>query len=128
MLLYRRSTGRQDRSDHASERSDHASLLVLTILAGIAAMIDTVADDAYRETVSPWFRGIFTLQPDGGLMVGAPFVFQLHVVTAWLRVFGDLAVYAPRTRLERAGHLPRPRTDPLPAPPPVTERQTATRT
>ena len=32
----------------------------------------------------------------------------------------DLAVHAPRPRLERPRHLPRPRTDPLPAPPPVT--------
>ena len=77
-------------------------LLVLTIAAGVAATIDTVADRyAYRETVSPWFRGIFTLQPDGGLMVGAPFVFQLHVVMAWL-----LFAIWPFTRLVHVWSVP----------------------
>ncbi len=77
-------------------------LLVLTIIAGIEATIDSVADRyAYRETVSPWFRGIFTLQPDGALMVGAPLVFQLHVVTAWL-----LFTIWPFTRLVHVWSVP----------------------
>jgi nitrate reductase gamma subunit len=87
VLAYRRLT--VDRVSATTLRSDRIlyPLLVLTISAGIAATINTLADRyAYRETVSPWFRGIFTLQPDGTLMVGAPFVFQLHVATAWLLV------------------------------------------
>ncbi|MCJ1676190.1 respiratory nitrate reductase subunit gamma [Streptomyces sp. APSN-46.1] len=32
----------------------------------------------YRETVSPWFRSVFTLQPDNDAMAAAPLSFQLH--------------------------------------------------
>jgi hypothetical protein len=38
----------------------------------------------YRETVSPWFRSVFTLQPKGDLMVDTPFLFQSHVTIACL--------------------------------------------
>lgn len=102
VLAYRRLT--VDRVAATTLRSDRVMypLLVLTIAAGIAATILTVADRyAYRETVSSWFRGIFTLQPDGALMVGAPFVFQLHVVTAWL-----LFAIWPFTRLVHVWSVP----------------------
>lgn len=102
VLAYRRLT--VDRVAATTLRSDRIlyPLLVLTIIAGIAATIDTVANRyAYRETVSPWFRGIFALQPDGAPMVGAPFVFQLHVVTAWL-----LFAIWPYTRLVHVWSVP----------------------
>jgi nitrate reductase gamma subunit len=102
VLAYRRLTVR--RVSATTLRSDRIlyPLLVLTIAAGIAATIDTVLDRyAYRETVSPWFRGIFTLQPDGALMVGAPFVFQLHAVTALL-----LFALWPYTRLVHVWSVP----------------------
>ena len=38
----------------------------------------------YRETVSPWFRGIFMFSPRASLMEGAPFLFQLHAASVWL--------------------------------------------
>ena len=70
---------------------------------------------AYRETVSPWFRGIFTFHPHAALMANASFVFQAHAVTAWLL----LAIW-PFTRLVHAWsvprRLPRPSADPLPQP------------
>lgn len=102
VLAYRRLT--VPRVAATTLRSDRIlyPVLVLTIVAGIAATTNTVVDRyAYRETVSPWFRGIFTLDPDGALMVGAPFVFQLHVVTAWLL----LAVW-PFTRLVHVWSVP----------------------
>ncbi|RDI73502.1 narI: respiratory nitrate reductase, gamma subunit [Gaiella occulta] len=102
VLAYRRLT--VPRVAATTLRSDRIlyPLLVLTVVAGIAATTDTVIDRyAYRETVSPWFRGIFTLQPDGELMVGAPIVFQLHVITAWLL----LAVW-PFTRLVHVWSVP----------------------
>ena len=102
VLAYRRLT--VDRVAATTLRSDRVlyPLLVLTIAAGIAATILTVVDRyGYRETVSPWFRGIFTLQPDGELMVGAPFVFQLHAVTAWL-----LFAIWPFTRLVHVWSVP----------------------
>ena len=48
----------------------------------------------YRESVSVWFRSIFTLNPDVALMGSAPLVFQLHAVAA----FAFLAVW-PFSRL-----------------------------
>lgn len=38
----------------------------------------------YRETISPWFRSIFTLQPDVALMADVPFSFKLHIVAGML--------------------------------------------
>jgi nitrate reductase gamma subunit len=102
VLAHRRLT--VDRVAATTLRSDRIlyPLLVLTIVAGIAATIETVADRyAYRETVSPWFRGIFALQPDGALMAEARFVFQLHVVTAWL-----LFAIWPFTRLVHVWSVP----------------------
>lgn len=102
VLAYRRL--RVDRVAATTLRSDRIlyPLLMLTIAAGIAATVLTVADRyAYRETVSPWFRGIFTLEPNGELMVGAPFAFQLHVVTSWL-----LFAIWPFTRLVHVWSVP----------------------
>lgn len=102
VLVYRRLA--VPRIAATTLRSDRVlyPLLVVTIVAGIAATIDTVVDRyAYRETVSPWFRGIFTLRPDGALMIDAPFVFQLHAVTAWL-----LFAVWPFTRLVHVWSVP----------------------
>jgi len=38
----------------------------------------------YRGSVSIWFRSIFALQPNVTLMSGAPLIFQLHAITAFL--------------------------------------------
>lgn len=37
----------------------------------------------YRETISPWIRSVFYLQPKPELMDGVPLLFQLHVITAF---------------------------------------------
>lgn len=55
----------------------------------------------YRETIAPWFRGIFTLSPDVSLVSGAPVLYQAHVVAAWLL----LAIW-PYTRLVHAWSVP----------------------
>jgi nitrate reductase gamma subunit len=56
---------------------------------------------AYRETVSPWFRGIVALDPHASLLTGAPFLFQAHAFTAWLL----LAIW-PFTRLVHVWSVP----------------------
>lgn len=57
----------------------------------------------YRETVSPWFRGLFLLDPDASLMTGAavPLSYQLHAVGGWL-----LIGIWPFTRLVHAWSVP----------------------
>ena len=57
----------------------------------------------YRETVSPWFRGLFLLDPDASLMTGAavPLSYQLHAIGGWLLI----GVW-PFTRLVHAWSVP----------------------
>lgn len=55
----------------------------------------------YRETVSPWFRSIFLLSPDPGLMVGAPLVFKLHALSGM-----SLFALWPFSRLVHAWSVP----------------------
>lgn len=62
----------------------------------------------YRETVSPWFRSLFTASPQPELMAGTPWTFQAH----GLLVLALLAVW-PYTRLVHmfsapVGYLVRP--------------------
>ena len=78
-------------------------LLLTTIVLGmLCTFLGGLIDEYhYRETVSPWFRSIFTLQPKGELMLHAPFVYQAHVTIAW-------ALYAvwPYTRLVHVWSVP----------------------
>lgn len=57
----------------------------------------------YRETVSPWFRGLFLLNPDASLMTGSavPLSYQLHAAGGWL-----LIMIWPFTRLVHAWSVP----------------------
>jgi nitrate reductase gamma subunit len=60
-----------------------------------------VGEYGYRETISVWFRQLGTLQPDASLMSGAPWVYQLHVLTS-------LALFAlwPFSRLVHVWTVP----------------------
>jgi nitrate reductase gamma subunit len=66
---------------------DKVLFAVLTVTIGLG-MAETVGRNLlgggynYRDTVSVWFRDIFTLHPAGQLMVHAPLVYQLHVICA----------------------------------------------
>jgi nitrate reductase gamma subunit len=99
ILVYRRL--RVARVRATTTRSDLVlyPVLVVTIAFGMLATVwgSAVDEHLYRQTVSPWFRGIFGLDPDGTLMANAPFIFQAHAFTAWLL----LAVW-PFTRLVHA--------------------------
>ncbi|MBF6131980.1 respiratory nitrate reductase subunit gamma [Nocardia otitidiscaviarum] len=97
ILLYRRVTVPAVRK--ATTRNDK---LMYVLLAGalITGMLNTVGSNLlwgtynYRETVSPWFRSLFTLHPQPELMVGTPWTFQAHglIVLALIGVW-------PYTRL-----------------------------
>jgi nitrate reductase gamma subunit len=79
------------------------ALLALGILTGMAVtVLNSVFDNInYRETVAPWFRSLFVLDPDVEAMAGAHWVSQLHVTSAW-------ALYAlwPFSRLVHAWSIP----------------------
>jgi len=103
ILCYRRL--RVPRVRATTLRSDIVlfPLLALTIVTGTLATFWGSAVDRYeyRETVSPFFRGIFTLRPDWELMTHAPFLFQAHVVAAFL-----LFAAWPFTRLVHVWSVP----------------------
>jgi nitrate reductase gamma subunit len=78
-------------------------LLIFTVVTGTLLTLwsNAVDEYPYRETVSPWFRGLFSLDPDPELLEGAPFVVQAHLVSAWL-----LFVIWPFTRLVHVWSVP----------------------
>jgi nitrate reductase gamma subunit len=103
VLAYRRL--RIDRIRATTLPSDWVMypLLLATILLGmLCTVVGGMLDEYnYRETVSPWFRSVFTLAPKGTLMVDVPFVYQAHVTLAW-------ALFAvwPYTRLVHVWSVP----------------------
>ena len=111
ILIYRRRTVGPVFT--ATTRNDKLmyAVLAVTILLGLSATV--VANLLgggydYRTTISPWFRSIFYLQPQGELMADAPPLFRLHALSA-------LVLFAiwPFTRLVHVltapiGYLTRP--------------------
>jgi len=56
-----------------------------TIVFGTAAIVLYQVFGAaydYRDTISPWVRGLLLAQPDPSLMANVPLFFQLHVLSA----------------------------------------------
>ncbi|MGW6545182.1 respiratory nitrate reductase subunit gamma [Streptomyces massasporeus] len=111
MLCARRLLTRRIRL--GTDRSDKLlfPLLCATVLLGITATFAHNIFGAgydYRSTVSVWFRGLFVLQPQPEAIAGAPLLFQLHALTAFL-----LFAAWPFTRLVHVwsapiGYLARP--------------------
>jgi nitrate reductase gamma subunit len=103
ILLYRRAAVPRVRA--TTDRGDLLMYPLLTI-AVVTGMIATFGANLvdpyqYRETVSPWFRGIFMFRPHAETMAGAPFLFQLHVTCVWL-----LYAVWPFSRLVHAWSVP----------------------
>lgn len=92
----RRTTNRTDRVTYL--------LLGIAIFSGMWATVGVNLFGGgydYRETVAPWFRGLFIFNPDPELMTGAPFVYQLHALSAML-----LYALWPFSRLVHAWSVP----------------------
>ena len=112
-LIIRRFVNRTVRM-HTS-RSDKIMYLLLTlaIMSGFIATVSTQVFGGphgydYRETISPWLRELFILNPMPELMEEVPWQFKLHVFSGFLL----LAVW-PATRLVHAlsapvGYVTRP--------------------
>jgi nitrate reductase gamma subunit len=87
-------------------RMDMAVYVLLAIVIGLG-LAETIGRNTlgggydYRATVAVWFRSIVLLHPKPSAMTGAPFVYQLHAVAAWL----ILAIW-PFTRLVHAWSIP----------------------
>jgi nitrate reductase gamma subunit len=68
-------------------------LLLLVIFLGLAATIgyriyasqyELHGEFEYRDSVGVWFRNLFLFRPEAGLMIGAPLIFQLHTLSAFV--------------------------------------------
>jgi respiratory nitrate reductase gamma subunit len=57
----------------------------------------------YRQSISPWFRGVFLLHPNPSLATatGVPLSYQLHAIAGWLVI-----MIWPFTRLVHAWSVP----------------------
>jgi nitrate reductase gamma subunit len=87
ILIYRRRTVGPVFSATTKNDKMMYAVLAATILAGLVTTVLsnlTGHPHDYRETVAPWFRSVFYLQPETALIKAAPFGFQLHALSAWL--------------------------------------------
>ncbi|WP_420036621.1 respiratory nitrate reductase subunit gamma [Streptomyces sp. cg28] len=96
MLLYRRRF--KAPVFRATTRNDKLMYLVLlaAIVLGMTAKLTHASGDGYnyRESIGPWARSLFTLNPDIGLMHGVPVLYQIHAVVGM-----SLIALVPFTRL-----------------------------
>ncbi|HSI94035.1 MAG TPA: respiratory nitrate reductase subunit gamma, partial [Jiangellaceae bacterium] len=105
ILIYRRRT--TGPVFMATTRNDKSMYVVLAaaIVTGLGTTLlgaGVVGEEHnYRETVSPWFRSIFMLQPDVEAMSGIPLAFALHTLVGML-----LFAVWPFTRLVHAFTVP----------------------
>ena len=105
LLIYRRrTTGPVFMATTKNDKTMYV-VLVAAIVAGLSTTLlgsgVVGTSHNYRETVSPWFRSIFILQPDEESMSEAPFAFQLHTVIGMV-----LFALWPFTRLVHAFSAP----------------------
>ncbi|MGV9675805.1 respiratory nitrate reductase subunit gamma [Nocardia sp. NPDC003482] len=111
ILLYRRWTVPAVRQATTTNDKVMYALLAGALLTGV---LNTVGSNLlwgrhnYRETVSPWFRSLFTAHPEPDLMVGTPWTFQAHAL-----IVLALIAFWPYTRLVHmfsapVGYLVRP--------------------
>lgn len=86
LIARRESSPRVRATTSRVDRATYLPLLVVMSVGMIATLGPNLIDGGYdyRETVSPWFRGLFTLDPDVDLIAGAPVVYRLHAACAFL--------------------------------------------
>jgi nitrate reductase gamma subunit len=105
ILVYRRrTTGPVFMATTKNDKTMYV-FLVGAIVLGLATTVlgsGLVGEEHnYRETVSPWFRSVFVLQPDVDAMSAAPLSFQLHTLVGMV-----LFALWPFTRLVHAFTAP----------------------
>lgn len=86
LIARRESSPRVRATTSTVDRMTYVLLLVVMTLGMMATLGPNLIGGGYnyRESVSPWFRGLFTLSPDVDLITGAPLVYQMHAVAAFL--------------------------------------------
>ncbi|MGI5286970.1 respiratory nitrate reductase subunit gamma [Nonomuraea polychroma] len=110
LLIYRRrTTGPVFMSTTNNDKTMYA-VLALAILSGVVTTVAgfVPSEVSYRTTVAPWFRSLFTLQPDVYAMAHASGLYKVHTLIGMV-----LIVLFPFSRLVHAlsaplGYLFRP--------------------
>ncbi len=69
--------------------ADYFSLLMLLVVSALGTYITVIYNTTvhafeYRTSIGPWFRSLFYFQPKYKLMEAVPFIFQMHVIAAFL--------------------------------------------
>jgi nitrate reductase gamma subunit len=105
ILIYRRrTTGPVFMATTKNDKTMYV-VLVAAIILGLWTTLASVGAGHqahnYRESVSPWFRSLFVLQPDVKSMAAAPFAFHIHTLVGML-----LFTIWPFTRLVHAFTAP----------------------
>jgi nitrate reductase gamma subunit len=105
MLVYRRRT---NGPVFAATTKNDKTMYVFLVAAICLGLLTTIIGSGvigdgynYRDTVSPWFRSLFLLQPQPELMAEALPSFQVHAVAGML-----LFIIWPFTRLVHAFSAP----------------------
>ncbi|MFE5814243.1 respiratory nitrate reductase subunit gamma [Streptomyces sp. NPDC056479] len=96
LLVYRRRTSAPVfRATTANDKVMYVVLLGAIVL-GMAAKLTHASGDGYnyRQSIAPWARSLFTLQPDLDRMAGVPVLYQIHAVVGMA-----LIALVPYTRL-----------------------------
>ena len=119
ILIYRRrTTGPVFMATTKNDKLMYVVLVAAIVLGLWTTLVSVGAGHEahnYRETVSPWFRSLFVLQPDVDSMAEAPVQFKVHTLVGML-----LFAIWPFTRLGARVHcasaLPVPSLHHLPQP------------
>ncbi|WP_406194930.1 respiratory nitrate reductase subunit gamma [Streptomyces sp. NBC_01017] len=96
LLIYRRRT--KAPVFRATTVNDKLMYVVLAaaIVMGMVAKLSHSSGDGYnyRQSIAPWARSLFTLQPDLDRMAGVPVLYEVHAVIGMV-----LIALVPYTRL-----------------------------
>jgi nitrate reductase gamma subunit len=105
ILVYRRrTTGPVFMATTKNDKLMYVVLVAAIVLGLWTTLVSVGAGSEahnYRETVSPWFRSVFRLQPDVDSMAAAPVQFRVHTLVGML-----LFAIWPFTRLVHAFTAP----------------------
>jgi nitrate reductase gamma subunit len=87
ILLLRRTSVPRVRA--TTSAVDYLALILLGIIVGLGIYLTLGVQELgggydYRNTVSPWFRSLFTGSPDVHAISSAPIMYQVHATAAWM--------------------------------------------
>jgi nitrate reductase gamma subunit len=92
LLILRRN--RDTRVLAITTKRDHITAALLLITVGVGTYNVLFGHYYVLDTVAPWLRGILTFRPNTSLLADVPFLYKLHILSAFA-----LFAFAPFSRL-----------------------------